>query len=35
VAEMLAAEQAEAEVADEARLPDGLDDLKPPPEFGD
>ena len=36
VAEMLAAEEAEGEAAqsDERPLPDGLDDLEPPPEFG-
>ncbi|HEY0633528.1 MAG TPA: DivIVA domain-containing protein [Thermoleophilaceae bacterium] len=37
VAEMLAAEEAEAAaepVADEPPLPDGLDELEPPPEFG-
>jgi cell division septum initiation protein DivIVA len=37
VAEMLAAEEAEAAaepVADEPPLPDGLEELEPPPEFG-
>jgi vacuolar-type H+-ATPase subunit H len=34
VAEMLAAEDAEAAAADERPLPDGLEDLEPPPEFG-
>jgi cell division septum initiation protein DivIVA len=33
VAEMLASEEAEEPDADEERLPDGLDDLEPPPEF--
>jgi cell division septum initiation protein DivIVA len=34
VAEMLAAEEAEAAEADDRPLPDGLEDLEPPPEFG-
>jgi hypothetical protein len=37
VAEMLAAEEAEAAaepVAEEPPLPDGLEELEPPPEFG-
>jgi cell division septum initiation protein DivIVA len=33
VAEMLAAEEADAADADERPLPDGLEDLEPPPEF--
>jgi len=33
VAEMLAAEEPEAVDEDERPLPDGLDDLEPPPEF--